>query len=360
MINGFLQFLKKQKLAIHLAKEDMLFLLYPLPIFHNTLFLSRFFVKKSKNAPSQRVETYVASHRNELLSLYATTLALSYGVKPPHFPERVLKGDIEIKQALSSKDYSLGEEILPELALSNPKLEEEYLLDTLDLNSDMRLYGAELSEIQSYAAECGGNLRVSVDWQQTSAKKLYVIFSDEALSTTELPLKAQQNLAKIFFYLLYRKAYLVLDWHSVLYDMNGQVLWDDFSVIRNISRPQQRFALKNALGEAKAENREEYNIKRAMDLLRFYCPQVNLEALSKQIGANILRDFKTHDEEWSKNQGLQIQRLNAADGYLRQTLPNENIYSRLKSKPLSGHMGKNSIYYWGPLVLAAFALYFLL
>ena len=359
MINGFLQFLKKQKLAIRLAREDMLFLLYPLPVFHNTLPLSRFFIKKSPKTPAQRVTSYISMHRNELLSLYAPAFALSYGVTPPHFPEKVLKGEIELKQAIASKDYAFGEEILPELALSNPKLEEEYLLGTLELNSDMRLYGAELSEIQTYVSECGGNLRVSVDWQHTSSQKLFVFFSEETKNSTELPLKAQENLAKLFFYLLYRKAYLVLDWHSVLYDSQGKVLWDDFSVIRNLDRPQQKFALKNVLGQLKAQSREDYNVNRALDLLRYYCPLVNIEEISNQMGANILSDFKTHDEEWSKKQELQLQNLNASDGYSRKFISSQNLYNRLKSKPLLQTRGKNSIYYWGPLVLAAFALYFL-
>ncbi len=360
MINGFLQFLKKQKLAIQLAKEDMLFLLYPLEMFQATLPLSRFFIKKSAQSPAQRVERYIAAHHDTLLSLYATTLALSYNVQPPRHTAATLKGDMEIKHALSPQDYSLGEELLPELVSSNPKLDETYLLDTLTLNSDMRLYGAELSEVQNFASECGGNLSLPIDWQHTSSDKLFVVFAEETTDSMNLPQPAQQNLAKIFFHLLYHRAYLVLDWQSILYNHHNEILWRDFSVIRNLTKEQLKYALQYALNNLLPKNADEYNIKRALDLLRFYCPQVNLAELSKQMGASLLADFKTHDEEWSKKNAPHLKTLNAGDGHARTLLPNQNLYNRLKSKPLPTHLGKSSLYYWGPLILAAFLLYYFL
>ena len=360
MINGFLQFLKKQKLAIQLAKEDMLFLLYPLEMFQTTIPLSRFFLRKSSLSPAQRVESYIAAHHDTLLSLYATTFALSYNIQPPHHSSSMLKGDIEIKHALSAQDYSLGEELLPELAASNPRLDEDYLLNILELNSDMRLYGAELSEIQKYASECGGNIALNVDWQHTSSDKLFVDFEEETTDSMNLPLNAQQNLAKIFFHLLYRKAYLVLDWQSVFYNAQGKIFWRDFSIIRNLSPELQKYALQNMLEKSAPKNSDEYNIKRALDLLRYYCPQVNLTELSKQIGGKILSDFKTHDEGWSKTNSPHLRQLNADDGHDRVSPSSKNLYQRLKSKPMSKNLGKSSLYYWGPLILAAFLLYYFL
>lgn len=360
MINGFLQFLKKQKLAIQLAKEDMLFLLYPLEMFQTTLPLSRFFLKKSSLSPAQRVENYISTHHDTLLSLYSTTLALSYNIQPPRHASATLKGDIEIKQALSLQDYSLGEELVPELVSSNSTLDEDYLLNTLELNSDMRLYGAELSELQTYASECGEAIPISVDWQQTSSDKLFVFFEDEITDSVSLPTNAQHNLAAIFFHLLYHKAYLVLDWQSVLYNNQGKIFWRDFSVIRNLSPELQKYALQNMLEETAPKNSDEHNVKRALDLLRYYCPQVNLVELSKQIGGKILSDFKTHDNEWSKINTPHLQQLNAGDGHNRIPLSSKNLYQLLKSKPMPKHWGKSSLYYWGPLILAAFLIYYFL
>ena len=359
MINEFLQFLKKQKLAIQLAKEDMLFLLYPLRIFRPVLPLSRFFLIKSKQTPAQRVENYISAHHDSILSLYATPLALSYGIKPPFHPEEHLTETVEIKQSLSVSDYSLGKELLPELALNNANLDEDYLLEVLELNSDMRLYGAEFSELQSLASECGGNLDLQIDWQQTSSEKLYVKFHEETFCSVKLPEAVQQNLAKIFFYLLYRKACLVLDWSSVFYDAQSKVFWRDFSVIHNLSKNQQQYALQNVLSRQLPKNAEEQNIKRALDLLRFYCPQVDMATLSKRMGLKILSDFKTHDNEWSQKNTVHLQQLNADDGHNRIPPTNKNLYQRLKSKPMPKHLGKSSLYYLGPLILAAFLLYYL-
>ena len=360
MINGFLQFLKKQKLAIHLAREDMLFLLYSLNMFQKTLLLSRFFLRKSSATPSQRVEIYINKHQNSLLSVYATTLALSYGVTPPHRLEEKLTGDVDVKHAISSKDIILGEELLPQLALSNPKLDEDYLLNMLELNSDMRLYGAEFSEIQNYTSECKGILKLAVDWQKTTAEKLYILFSEEVKNTEKLSPQAQQNLAQMFFYLLYRKSYLILDWDSILINSRSEVFLLNFSVLRNLSKSQQAYAFQNIMNGKAPLNIEENNIKRALDLLKLYCPQADMSGLTKRYGTPILSEFKTHDTEWAKKNTEYYQNLEAEDGHKRVQDTRNNIFLRLKSKSTLSVRGKTSIYYWWPLILAACLLYFLL
>ena len=359
MINGFLQFLKKQKLAINMAKADMLFLLYHLPSFHRALIIARFFVKKSPLKPARRIENYINSHPNSLGALCATTLALSYGVKPPHRLERHLKGDIVAKQAMSQEDFLLGEKLVPDLVSTNSKLDESYLLNLLELNSDMRLYGAEFSEIQNFAAGCEGNLKLSIDWQQTTSEKLFIVFPEEIKAVETLSLAEQQNLSRLFFYMLYRKCYLILDWNSVLCNSKDEVSWLDFSVIRNISKQQQYYAFQNVINEIKPQNAEEFNIKRAIDLLKLYCPAVDIKDITKHYATPLLAEFKTHDENWENKNKSYLHDLKAKDGHLRIEEKSNKIFSRLKSKTPS-QIKKTSIYYWGPLLIAAFLLYYFL
>lgn len=67
MINQFLQFLKKQRLAIRLARFDSLFVISGLQSFRRQMLVARMFVRRSPGTPLIRFQRFLQAENNPLL-----------------------------------------------------------------------------------------------------------------------------------------------------------------------------------------------------------------------------------------------------------------------------------------------------
>jgi len=153
MINEFLQFLKKQKLANHFARHDLLFLLRPLQTFRANLPLASLLRRPSARPPVRRVIDYLQKNPQSMAAVLAVRLALNYKTCPPRLPERILRGGEIFKTALTAKDRRSREKLLAELAARDwPDFDFGNLQKNLDLNLDMRLLAAELERLSGASA----------------------------------------------------------------------------------------------------------------------------------------------------------------------------------------------------------------
>ena len=67
MINRLFQFLKKQQLAIRLARFDSLFCISGLQSFRRQMLLARMFVRRSEEKPLVRFQKFLQAENNPLL-----------------------------------------------------------------------------------------------------------------------------------------------------------------------------------------------------------------------------------------------------------------------------------------------------
>lgn len=362
MINEFLQFLKKQKLAIQFAQSDLLFLLRPLSSFRKAGRIAGFFNRKSELSPAARVLDYIQSYPNSLPAVFATELALNYGIRPPEMPVRILFGSPVIKQALPAAERKEDIALVTELSENDfSNLATEELLQTMDLNFDMRLFAAELEHLIAESSEYPGSLRFEIDWIKTSQQQLVAVFSEPVTYGGELPLPAQQNLAEIFLRLFYLKALLILDWPAVAYNDKGQIAWLDFTSLQSVEPSLRRYALDYLRSRRAPVATVEHNLKRALDLLILYCPNVDLMSLAEQISCCPLPAFTTDDKKLGEKTLMQMKKLHLDGGqptpYAGEN-PQKLAYLLDTGRYLRhSRFKKSSFFYWGPLLLAIYVLY---
>lgn len=363
MINEFLQFLKKQKLANHFARHDLLFLLRPLQTFRANLPLASLLRRPSARPPVRRVIDYLQKNPQSMAAVLAVRLALNYKTCPPRLPERILRGGEIFKTALTAKDRRSREKLLAELAARDwPDFDFGDLQKNLDLNLDMRLLAAELERLSGAAAEYPGCLKFAVNWPETSQERLVLDFSAPTEYTMCLKEKAQQNLAEIFFRLFYWKSLLVLDWPAIACDAEGKVAWLDFSLLKDVDSSLRARALDYLHRRSIPRTPAEHDLKRALDLLTVYCPQVDLTAMAEEISCCPLPEFTTDDLRRGAQTLKRLQQLGMSAGHIdspAETSPQEIAYLLDSKRRLrESSFRKASFYYWGPLLLAAYALYY--
>lgn len=362
MINGFLQFLKKQKLAIQFARRDLLFLLRPLPSFQRAARLARPLVHKSSLSPAARVVDFIKTYPNSLPSVFAVELALNAGIRPPSLPVRTFEGSVIVKQALSGTDRKGDTALVLESSVRDfPNLAPEELLHTLDINMDMRLFAAELEQLNAQSSEYPGSLKFEIDWIATSQQQLVAKFTNPVTYGSQLPLSAQQNLAEIFLRLFYLKALLVLDWPAVAWNTSGQVAWLDFTSLQKVEPPQQRYALDYFRCRRVPHTPDEHHLKRALGLLLFYCPDIDILSMAEQISCCPLPEFSTDDKQLGQKTVSQLKTHYLDAGHAEPytgTDPQTVAYLLDNKRYLrSSKFKKSSFFYWGPLLLAIYVLY---
>ena len=363
MINGFLQFLKKQKLAIRLAEEDLLFLLEPLHTFQATLPVARWFVRHSSVSPQIRIETFLSRSGNSLPPSFAVKIALNYEKQPPCYPVRHLSESVSLKQPLSATKRNEYRFLLTELVEKDwPMLSLDDLFQTLDWNLDMRLWAAELEHLGHEAAEYQGFLKFDIDWLNTTQQQLSFLPPEPLTYASELSEKAQSNLSEIFFRLFFKKKLLIYDWPAVICNAEGQISWLDFSCEEYSDEKLQRFAWDYLHEHRFPQTPEEHHVKRALNLLKIYCPKIDLSILAEEINSVLLPEYKITDKKWEEQTLSDLKRLGVnseINKNYEETDPQSVLYL-LDSKrhpKASGHQ-KVSFYYWGPLILAAGILYY--
>ena len=356
MINEFLQFLKKQKLAIRFARADMLFLLTPLKTFRAVMLPARMFRQPSTYSAVDRVTAFLKDNSRSLPAVMSVPIALNYELPPLPQPQRILNGSIIFKQALDSAERKNNYRLLSELGEKDwPLLAKDNLLKIYDKNLDMRLFAAELEQLGAENAGNKGYAQVEIDWQKTSQQELVLNFPIPMTYSSELPPTARQNLADSFFRLFFLKSLLVSDWPAVAFNASGQISWLDFSLLLPVDKALQQFALKYLRQQTAPNTPSEYAVKRALDLLNIYCPDIVLAELAEKISCCPLADFQTADDDWAAQTFKDYQAWGLTGGVAapyKASNPQDVVYLLDSRRYLQdSRFKKSSFYYWAPLLL---------
>jgi len=269
---------------------------------------------------------------------------------------------LTFKQAVSSADRKENRRLLIELSEKDwPWFSAEYLLNVLDVHQDMRLFAAELEQLGAETSGMDGYVQAEIDWQKTSERELVLNFPEALVFGAELPPPARRNLADVFFRLFFLKSRLVTDWPGIAFNQKGEIAWLDFTSVVAVGEAEKNFALRCLKNGVVPQNSMEHTVKRTLDLLRFYCPGVDLPTLAEKISCCPLPEFQTASNDWAERNFSRYKSMGLA-GSVNETYnpadPSSLIYLLDSHRyQRDSRFKKSSFYYWAPLLLAFYVLY---
>lgn len=359
MINRFLQFLKKQQLAVKLAQNDLLFLVENLQSFKLELPLAKLFYQKQKISKLKRISNFLESEDNPLL--YTLTKELSVLDNKlfylPKLKKTALNECLLFKTTQGIKDANFYIQLFVELVNKDfPILDGE--INHLYTNFDMRLYAADLESLNGILNEDEHCCQMEIDWIKTSKENLYLCFDKKCQFTQKLNPLAQENLSHQFAFMLLEKSVFISYWNGVMLSPNNEVGFLDFDAIYTADSELLKYALSYIKQKTPAKTLLEFKLQRALSLLEYYCPDIDCFASWRSI-AITNHEYKTGESnsdilEKMRNNGFDF----GASPQITDTNPKDFEYlldvGRHRKDP---QFRKSSIYYWGPLLVLIYILF---
>ncbi len=370
MNNRFLQFIKKQQLAIRLARFDSLFLISGLKAFRGTINFAKLFVRKSKQRPLIRLQEFLFSENNPLLfALYdeftCRTDLLPYESYLLPVEQKTLFGEVctQTTKGLHNTRFflSLCDQIIAD---DYPELSEQYKLfkQRLDAIFDMRFFA---SELEMLCGEVGGFERgcpFDINWLKTSRDEIWLDFDKKYNFSDKLPPKAQESLSRLIAYLIFDKKIFMSLFKGVGYNYQSRVCLPDIDYLYPVSPELQTYAINCIVHRHKPKTILEHKMQRLLFLLEDYCPDIKVFDSWRDYLKQEHRRFspaENKDEEL-----LRLFNSCGIDQCVRQpivmTNPQDIAWLLDSRRHLKNPQFKNSTFiYWGPLIVAICAsLYF--
>lgn len=362
MIKQFLQFIKKQKLAIRLARFDSLFIIAPLQAFRMVMPLARLFRHKSGLDPLLRFQQFLEAEHNPLL----TAAYEEFSCRTDIFPEAsyilptetfALSGDIIAKTTEGLKDVDFYLSLFSQIISQNfPRLADQFqqFEKRLDAIADMRFYAAELEILCNEAAAFEYGCPFEIDWIRTSKEKLALYFDQSYEFSAKLPLQAQENLSKFMAYLIFEKSIFFSSWDGIGFNAAGEVCIVNFDYLYPVSPALRQYAVDCLTHCKEPMTVSEYKMRRALFLLEEYCPDIKVFKSWKPHFVQEINRYTT--DEMADQSFLAALQANGLGLCPRQpiimTNPQDVAFlldsRRHKNDP---QYKKSSLYYWGPLAL---------
>ena len=366
MINKFLQFIKKQRLAILLARFDCLFVISGLEAFKYAFPWIKIFRRKQPGDETERLRNFLLAVQNPLFFAVYEEVSSRQDIfaAPVYvFPEdeKLLTGDKLYKKASDSKDKAFYRTLFREIIRRDyPELKEQYKVfeHRLDTLYDMRFLATEMELVCEAAAGFAGFCPYGVDWLGTTKEKLCLIFEAPVRSKRLLKPKEQENLSRLFAYMFFEKSLFVSYWRNLCVGDRSQVSFIDFDAAYPVTPELKNYLIRFVQSQQKPSRPEEYKLRRAVMVLQEFCPDINIFAAWDEY-LN-LTDFSPHVR--SDNDNLLSQLKNGGFD-LGQYQPvelrsPEELSYLLQSKDLKkgARFRKSSIVYWGPLAVLFYVL----
>lgn len=366
MINGFIYGCQKLKLAVSLARFDLLFLLDGLLSFKNVIPAARFFVKPSAEPFSQRLAAFLALSANSgfaiLLSKLASfspneTLLSLAAEKNEHFSSGlvilrhknagVTRFCRRLFRELAFRDFAA----CPDAAAAF----EQHLL----LASDMRLYASEQELLANIPADSDTFWAFSTDWVKTSAEQWVVDSPRDFVLTTGLTPQTRKNFVRLFAKMLFGRKIIVADWNRLAVDSEGRVAFAGVDAVYPASLEHRLFALGR--GELP---RDFAGLKLCLAIkkLKNYCSASEIEQIFADyvVALEPEKTFLASDQKFAGQMsllGFKTGNL-SADG--KKSLNFWQRYLEKKRAAVLSGTFRISILYWGPALIAALILFILL
>lgn len=364
MKNDILQFLKRQRLAISLARSGLTWNNEEIPSLSPLQTIGgRLFFRGRAQSLLERIREFLNRENDEILNIFADE---AYGRfctgGAPLYPapdSGIPAGPFCLCRALDEKTRKFYEDLSAELPRDLIGW-AVYCSRRWNLRRDMRLYAADWQEMFDMLRGSAHACLWEIDWTQTSAGCLWIRLPEAVRITSRLNYEEQKHLAALWGELFFDKACFVASWSGVAVDSSARVIWSDFDALYQAYPELQSFALRWLRGEAEPAQAIEFKLCAALRRLRFFSPDIDLLRLWQ----NYLppetkpRPLGAMTEQPSFRQAM---RQSGMDFLPREKIesrrPEDVRYlldsSRHRKDP---RFRKSSILYWLPLVIAIYIL----
>lgn len=284
MNNKFLQFIKKQRLAIRLARYDSLFVISGLKTFRIALLFAKPFVRKSPHRPLIRFQKFLLSENNPLLfaaydEICCRTDFLPYESYFLPIEQHVLKDKICFKTTENLRDVDFYLQLFSEIITDDyPELTEQFKLfkQRLDAVFDMRFYASELEMLCGEVGAFERGCAFEIDWQKTGRNELWLDFEKKYEYSSQLPKSAQESLSRLIAYLIFDKSIFMSLFSGIAFNKQGRVCLPDIDYLYPVSPELRRFAVECITNRRKPKTILEYKMQRLLFLLEDYCPDIKV------------------------------------------------------------------------------------
>lgn len=365
MTNRLRKFFQKQLIAISLARFDLLFIIADLSTFRLNIKPASFFVKPTELSIPQRVQKFLQNHSNQSLALLVDELSA----------DALYKTDQLFYQRHNDRDFVLEAPFMqapnyhhqkPILSLYQEVIIKDFPLfadqpmffkNRLDTMSDMRLYAADLQILLDNTTDSRFVFPIQVDWIKTGKRELFLDSPTNFILTQNLSPTAQENLCRLFFYLLFEKSSFISTWDSIAVDSADRVNFLNFDALYSASPKLKKFALDS---HSPVATLSQLKLYRAMRLLKDYCQDVDVATIcSEYQNFPLEKAYMVTDERKDFLHLLQQNGFNYGFGKALPDQPPEQSFKfpHLSEKKPDSQSLKSSIYYWGPIVLVALILF---
>lgn len=366
MINKFLQFIKKQRLAILLARFDCLFVISGLQTFKYAFPWIKLFRRKRPGDKTERLRNFLMTVQNPLFFAVYEEAASRQDIfaAPVYvFPEdeRQFAGDELYKRSVASEDKNFYRSLLREIVRRDyPELREQYKVfeRRLDTIYDMRFLASEMELVCEAVSGFAGFCPYEVDWLKTTREKLCLSFEYPARSKRILKPREQENLSRLFAYMFFEKSLFVSYWRSLCVGDHSQVSFLDFDAVYPVTPELKKYLLRFVQNQQNPHRPEEYKLRRAIMVLQEFCPDINIFAawdeylnpadFSPRVRSdndNLLAQLKNGGFDLGQYQPVELQ----SPEELSYLLQPQNLKKGARFR-------KSSIVYWGPLAVLFYVL----
>ena len=272
MIKEFLQFIKKNILVARLMRQGVFEPLSKMQTFQTAKFSAKFLLRYLDS------DTFYLQKQTRLIAIAQELLTASPLYEYPlHFlpciENKIYQNYAEMRA--DSKEYDrdfynkLWEEICYKDFFKAKGLYEEGK-QVFSMQNDMRLYGTMLEEINK------SSCIYDIDWIRSSKEKLILNFKQKAELTDNLSKKEKKNLVLYFANLFFVEKILVEAWNGILCSQDNQIGFLSVLNTQRLSIEDINFAVEYLQKNKKAQNLHQSKIIYAFELLKFYCPQIDL------------------------------------------------------------------------------------
>lgn len=361
-----IQFLKKLNLASRLAQSDCLFVVEGLKSFSGVSKIAKLWLVKNTLEPAQKIVAFLRKENNPFLTQIFNEAAAQPRISGANFyflpqeEDKVYENKGVLKTAAYKVEWEELRDVCQEIVNQDfPELSVDFkaLFPVMELKSDMRFYGVEFERLAEYTSLCSEACPLAIDWGLTDKPSLYLDPIQPLTITSNLSSSAQQNLAAVYTYLLFEKKCFPGNFSGVAVDEESRVNFAEFDYLYPFDNSLRRFLDDFIHNDAMPQNLAECHLRRSVETLRFFCPEVDLPSLFDTCFLRYPDDGVSEDGEENTTDGLM--NIYEAQGMVVQPYskipdPDGKSLRHLLQKPQLGKEAmfrKSSLWYAGLLLI---------
>ncbi len=273
MINHFLQFLKKQRLAILFARAGCLSTIRRLPSMGFVSGIAAFFSREKNGNEEKKLTALMEKEQNPLLNVFITELSCRLNLFPP---TTAIDSPLDGIKNISREDADFYYDLFRNIIRRSPRLRPLYnsFCNRCGMLRDKRLYAAEVEKLLEKTASLSAAV-YEVDWNLTTRDEIFITHENGCHFKDSLTQAEQTELFLLWGSLFFEKETFPLFWANVVVDSRGKVNFFNIDSLQNADCALKNFFIKYLQRKTTPSSFEEHRLVSSFLLLRKFCPDIN-------------------------------------------------------------------------------------